>query len=279
MSETLQHKPLKQDTHQPLGKGAQNAENIAYTINHALACTASDAIDPWVQRETQKRFNQRIGIGCGHDHGPRIWQNIVAELTGDFVAVPVTVAVQRFLPGVMDGIRYVAEPVMGDLFRQGAKAATKKQMLDATLAGYPLSKDAYQDHVRSLYHYEVQHLPQGLLWTGVAALLNVKIMKNVLKVPDAERILWEGKAKGAAISAGALFAFRGVATEQANHWDNWSTKHVFMPATKKIGHLFGIKEEDVQRLADKQDKLNSPNWAERTKQDAQTSQSAIGIAS
>ena len=82
---------------------AQHAENIAYTINHALACTATDFIDPWIGRMTQKYLRQRVSIGCGHDHSAdhgTAWQGVVGELVGDFGAVPVTVAVQHYAPWV-----------------------------------------------------------------------------------------------------------------------------------------------------------------------------------
>jgi len=46
----------------------ERAEDIAYTINHALACTVTDFIDPFVGNLTQKYLGKRISIGCGHDH-------------------------------------------------------------------------------------------------------------------------------------------------------------------------------------------------------------------
>ena len=60
-------------------------EDLAYTLNHAIACTATDFIDPEVSRFVQNHGAKyapgwmqpylakfRIGCGCAHHgHGPR----------------------------------------------------------------------------------------------------------------------------------------------------------------------------------------------------------------
>lgn len=248
----------------------QHAENLAYTINHALACTATDFIDPFVSTQMQKYLNQKVSIGCGnpdHDHGHgENWQGIVGELAGDFGAVPLTVALQHYTPWLMDGIRYIAEPVMGDLFRRGAKSAATHQAKVATLNGTPFSPEEYRQRARELYRYEIQHLPQGLVWTASAVVGNVMIQKHILKNPSPINDIYAGKISGAIVSSSLLFGTRSLATEKAKQWDEWATKHAFLPATKTVGKWFGIKEKDVNELMEKQKRLNDPtHWRERTK--------------
>ena len=223
--------------------------------------TATDFIDPIIGTYTQKYLGKRVDIGCGEDHGhgghdDAGWQNVVGEFVGDFGAVPVTVALQHYAPWFMDGIRYVAEPLFGDMFRHGAKEAANDKLQQSVLARYPLSKEAYQQHARELYHYEMEHLPQGLVWTGAAIAMNVGIQVHALKSESPWQHILTGKVTGALVSAGGLFGLRSFATEFMKKWDHWATKHVFLPATKHVGKLFGVKEEDVQILLEKQEKLN-----------------------
>ena len=261
---------------------AQNAENIAYTVNHALACTATDFIDPFVSTQIQKYLNQKVSIGCGHDHSDghghgENWQGVVGELVGDFGAVPLTVALQRYAPWLMDGIRYVAEPIMGDLFRGGAISAASHQSKLAMLNGTPFSADEYRARARELYRYEVQHLPQGLVWTGTAIVGNVMIQKHLLGNNSPINEIYAGKIAGAAISSGLLFGTRAFATEKAKQWDEWATEKVFLPGTKVVGKWFGVEEKDVNNLIDRQKQMNDPNWQQRTTATAQKPESTPSL--
>lgn len=251
---------------------AQHAENIAYTINHALACTATDFIDPFVSTKVQKYLNQKVSFGCGHDHSKdgdhghgSNWQGVVGELAGDFGAVPVTVLLQHYAPWFMDAIRWVSEPIMGDLFRNGAKAAATHQSKQAMLNGTPFSPEEYRARARELYHYEIQHLPQGLVWTVTAVVANVKIQKHVLHNPSDEKDIYAGKITGALVSSSLLFGTRAFATDKAKKWDEWATTKVFMPMTKSVGKWFGVEEKDVNSLIDRQKQMNDPNWQARAK--------------
>ncbi len=254
---------------------AQHAENIAYTINHALACTATDFIDPFVSTKIQKYLNQKVSFGCGHDHSGddhghgSNWQGVVGELVGDFGAVPVTVLLQHYTPWLMDGIRYVAEPIMGDLFRNGAKAAATHQSKQAMLNGTPFTPEEYRARARELYHYEIQHLPQGLVWTVTAVVANVEIQKRVLHNPSKPADIYAGKIGGALVSSSLLFGTRAFATEKAKQWDEWATSTVFMPLTKSVGKWFGVEEKDVNTLMEKQKRLNDPDWKSRAQQPAE----------
>lgn len=71
--------------------GSQKAEDIAYTVNHAIACTVTDVLSPFIGNYTQRYLGRRIEIGCGHDHSaptppaslpPEEAQSAVSRLSG-----------------------------------------------------------------------------------------------------------------------------------------------------------------------------------------------------
>lgn len=267
----------------------QRAVDIAYTINHALACTATDFIDPYFGNFTQKYLGKRFSIGCGHDHskdkhdhghehhGPpcahphhhhdhhhqhshlKHWW--IGEVVGDFGAVPVTIAAQRYFPGFMQALRIVMEPMLGGFFRKGAERSSKKW---AQAQGVGTDSQEFKDHVEAVYQHEVSHLPQALMWTASSIAINLCTQRAIgNKGP-----FWQlaaGKAVGASISAGLVVGGRGLAPGAAEKWDNFTSEKLFLPATKTIGRIFGVKNEDVDRMAEKEKGLRSDSWAERAK--------------
>jgi hypothetical protein len=266
----------------------ERAEDVAYTINHALACTATDFIDPYVGNVTQKFLGRRISIGCGHDHShdhashadghpckhdhhhhhghehshaaPRShlkhWW--IGEVVGDFGAVPITVAAQYMFPDAMRAVGSGMEMMLGGFFRMGAARATRAW---AREHGVDSESQAYLNHFNATYRYEIDHLPQALLWTGSSIALNLgtqKLMGNAAP-------LWHlaaGKATGASISAALVVATRGMMPDTAHAWDRFTSRNIFLPATKGIGSLIGIRKETVDRMAEKHEALKT-GWADR----------------
>jgi hypothetical protein len=285
----------------------ERAEDIAYTINHALACTATDFIDPYVGNWTQKYLGRRFSIGCGHDHnddkghdhgmhcGPA--ENMhdhsshthlglpiiddhdnhscghdhhkhghtpdshlthwwLGEVIGDFGAVPVTIAFQRYAPGFMNGIRNVLEPVLGPIFKFGANLSARSW---ATKQGLSSESEACKKKADEIYEHEVRHLPQALLWTASSIAINLSTQKLLGNTAP----LWQlaaGKAAGASISAGLVVSGRALMPQTARNWDGWTSKNVFLPMTKMLGSFAGITESDVERMAEKQAKLEKNSW-------------------
>ena len=250
------------------------AEDYAYTINHALACTATDLIDPYVGKWTQKYLNRRVSIGCGHDHsadGGSTAQNWIGEVVGDFGAVPLTILVQRQMPWLMDAVRYVAEPILGDFFRHGAKEAARTRAMEALQQGVPYSAEDFRAHAKEIYRYEMQHLPQGLMWTASSIGLNIATQKAIGNPSPASHI-FAGKVTGSALSTGLLFGVRGLAPETAHRWDRWATSTVLLPGAKVIGKLIGVHEKDIESVAQKKDALENRDWANQVRQQQQTTE-------
>jgi len=283
----------------------EQAEDIAYTINHALACTVTDFIDPFVGNLTQKYLGKRISIGCGHDHsgdshdhhheehhehglqcdhghgdehhhdhhaGGNLKHWWMGEVAGDFGAVPVTIAFQRFAPGFMDGIRRVMEPILGPLFHNGARRAARNWAIEQNMQ---VDSEACKEKEKQIYDHEVRHLPQALIWTVSSVAINLATQKSLgNKGP-----LWQlaiGKAVGASISAGLVVGGRGLAPEAAHKWDRFTSRKLFLPATKTIGKLFGVDEKDFDSMV-KHHHEDPPvqDWAVRVKQDPAANGAAI----
>jgi hypothetical protein len=255
---------------------AERSEDIAYTINHALACTATDFIDPYFGNLTQKHLGTRFSIGCGHDHrrdahhghacdhhahAPKshLKQWWLGEVVGDFGAVPVTIFIQRMFPSLMKGLEKTLENTVGGFFRRGAEKSTRKWA-----EKYQISNDSqeYKNHFQEMYHYEIEHLPQALVWTASSIVINL----STQKLTGNHAPLWQlatGKAVGASISAGLVVGARGLFPGAAHRWDAYTSERLFLPATKAVGKLFGVEERAVERLAEKEKALKEEGWTNR----------------
>lgn len=249
---------------------SDRAEDIAYTINHAIACTVTDFIDPYVGDLTQQWLGRRVFIGCQHDHGDQAHcdhhhahhghgkQWVIGEVAGDFGAVPVTVAFQRYVPGFMLALREVIEPLLGGLFRFGARHSAqgwaRKQGLDER-------GQVCKDKAAEIYEHEMRHLPQALLWTASSITINL-CTQRVLGNKGPLLHMLAGKAAGASISAGLVVAGRSLMPQTAHDWDRFTSEHLFLPLTKTAGKLAGITPQDVDRMAQKQEPQEL-DWAER----------------
>jgi hypothetical protein len=256
----------------------QKAEDYAYTINHALACTATDLIDPYVGKVTQKYLSRRISVGCGDDHGSGSHtHNWVGEVVGDFGAVPLTIGIQRFAPWIMDAVRYVAEPVMGDMFRHGAKKAAQASMLKAMDAGQPYNIEDFRTHAHAIYRYEMQHLPQGLMWTASSIGLNIATQKMIGSTAKPSHI-FAGKLAGSSLSTGLLFGIRGFSPDSAHRWDKWATTNVLLPTTRAVGKLFGVRAKDVETMAEKKEAMENKHWTGRVLREAEATETATAAS-
>src|SRR5690606_33673670 len=108
---------------------------------------------------------------------------------------------------------------------------------------------------------EVDHLPQALLWTASSIGLNLasqRLMGN--RAPLMHMVA--GKTVGASISAGLVVAARGFMPGTARRWDQFTTRNIFLPATKAVGKVFGIEKETVDRMAEKRGLTQKESWRE-----------------
>lgn len=248
---------------------AERAEDVAYTINHAFACTATDFIDPYVGHLTQKFLGKEVSIGChehegAHDHGPKrdgskLSHWWIGEVVGDFGAVPITIGIQRTMPGLFDGIGRLMEPVLGPLFRKGAHRSAQKW---AKQQGMDPASQECKNREEEIYRHEARHLPQALLWTVSSIALNLTTQRMIGN-PAPFWHLAAGKAAGAGISAGLVVGGRAFAPETARKWDQLTSKHLFIPATKAVTGMLGIDDKVVDKIAAEQEADAQVQWADK----------------
>ncbi|MCI5050569.1 MAG: hypothetical protein MRY32_09645 [Rickettsiales bacterium] len=168
------------------------AEDIAYTVNHAVSCTAldlfggspigsklsSEYIVPGIQKTLRnvpyldRYSDNRIELWCSHPIG--VWT--VAEVAGDLASVVPTVGLQRFAPGVFDAMENVLEPTMGWAYKAGAKRAAHKWGREHGLSD---DDDRVKEYQQNLYKHEVEHLPHAFIWGAFSLPVSGAILTHV----------------------------------------------------------------------------------------------------
>jgi len=285
----------------------QRAEDIAYTINHSLYCTLTDFINPPINAATDGYLRWLIP-GCGHDHshsaghthehgeachhhhepqGATRWEKFKSasktafskerffeyakgEFIGDFGAVPVTIAAQRFFPSFMHGLRKLSEPLVRPLFAFGIERSSKKW---AKEQGYAEGSPEYEAHKREVYEHEIGHFPQAIVWTGASLGGNIAYQMYADKTPmafDRKLALKSSSVlSGVLVTAGMVVAARALAPDTMHRMDRWTSKKIILPATKAVGSLVGVDEAAVDRMVSKEQALAHGSWQQRmqTEQD------------
>lgn len=282
----------------------ERAEDYAYTINHAISCGLTDiAVQPYVGVWAINGIEKAVDAGKfpswlkwlqniferPHDHhdkhcddpnhkhahheakllkAPSFWRNVMhwtsAEFFGDVGAVPATVLVQRFAPGLMNDIRKVVEPIASKGFREGAHHASLQW---ARKNGYAAGSEEQKAKENELYEYEMRHLPQAVMWNVFAWPTNVLLQRYVFKHPGHEHSLATiavGKTFGALFSNTILIGGRAALPDVAHKWDQWNSEHVILPTTKVVGGVFGIDHETSERVAQRHaESEGRSSWKDR----------------
>ncbi len=280
MTPEATQQPITAKTREQEKTELERAQDIAYTINHAVVCTAADLFGAPVNAMLQ-RYWPEARITCtheGHGHGSshaghghaaekRTFANIMAhvgsaEFLADIFAVPLTIGVQRSAPGLMDGISKTMEPLFGDLFRMGANASAKvwakKNGLD------PNGPEAKAKAVDT-YQHEAKHLGQAAVWTAGAFGLNITFqsISEYIWTPKGGRtplkVMLGSKGIGSTITSAALVGLRGFGPAVAENWDDWTSQHIFMPVTRKVSHLLGVPDEAIKTFEKKEDE-DDKHW-------------------
>jgi len=233
----------------------QRAEDVAYTLNHTIVCTATDFIDPYVGNAVQKHLGNKSQLA-------NCW---AAEIVGDFGSIPVTIGMQRAFPGIMSGISNLAEPLFHKAFLNGAKRDTAAW---AAKHGYSTDSDEYKKRVEKIYKYEVEHISQALMWTGSSVVLNVasqRLMGN--KAPISHITL--GKIGGAALTGGLTVGGRIIFPRKAENWDKFTSEKFLIPLKNKIDNALDLDDDDNHNHHNKTSKYSriahDGNWKKRIK--------------
>lgn len=267
--------------HAPKDKHARFAEDLVYTINHAIVCGASDIIDPFIGAYTQKYLGQKLVFnplhdwahekfehhdhahhdhghhdhhaGCGHGHdnhsfGKNLTHWVIGEAVGDIGAVPLTLAMQHYTPGIMRGIQNVTEPLLSKPFHWSADRYSRKWAYEN---GFDANSPEARARAQELYTHEVDHLPHAFVWTGSAAGLNI-LTQKAIGSKGATSHLIAGKALGSIGTLGLVLLFRSLAPGKVQQLDDWNTKNIAEPLTRRISGWFGVDSATVDRVFDRE---------------------------
>jgi hypothetical protein len=304
-------------------KKQQDAEDIAYTINHSLYCTLTDFLNPPINAATDGYLRWLIP-GCGHDHnlkddhshhdhshhdhGPQCahghdhhhaapssrWEKVKlaskqafskqrflqyakGEFLGDFGAVPITIGVQRMFPNFMHGLRKLCEPLMRPLFEWGVARDTKNWAQENNVDA---GSQEYKNHAAKVYEYEMGHFPQAIVWTGSSLALNTAYQMWADKSPIAfsKKFLLKSSSvlSGILVTAGVVVAARVLAPSKMHSFDSWTSDNAILPATKAVGKLFGVSDDDVERMVEKNKQNDAaPSWQARMKNEQSHEKQAL----
>lgn len=236
----------------------EKAEDVAYTINHALVCATTDVIDPFVAAWSQRYLGIKLNTSfCnqthdhihddhhhhhhhGHDHhhhdhalsfGGALKHWVIGEAIGDIGAVPVTIAFQRLAPNVMARTGRAMEMVLGGFYWKGAQAAAQRY---AAREGLAPDAPEVQNKAVETYRHEVDHFGQAAVWTVASIGLNIASQKYITgnRLPLGHMLLY--KSLGAGMSAGLLIGGRAYSPETFENWDQWTSDKVFMPISRVL---------------------------------------------
>lgn len=221
----------------------RRAEDVAYTLNHALVCTATDFIDPYLGNCIQKHLGNESQLKGA----------VLAEIAGDMGAVPFTVAMQRVFPTGMAAISCAVEPWVGGWFQASATRAATQW---AGAHGVSLASPAYQARRDRIYRYEMEHLPQAILWTGSSIAINVSVQRGLGNKAPMAHIL-AGKVGGAALTALITLGGRSLFPHKAEEWDARLSEYVLLPVMRAVERLEGKPEPRKQNPP-----TESPNTAQ-----------------
>ncbi len=243
----------------------QRAEDISYTLNLALVCTATDPItDPVISASILKLLG----------HKNKYSSSLISEVAGDFGAIPLTIGMQRFFPGLSQNISNMVEPVLRKPFLKGAKRDAGEW---AKLHGYGVDSPEYKERVEKIYKYEISHVPQAIAWTGSALLLNVAIQKSLDKTLPLHHV-FAGKLGGTLTTAVITVGGRMMFPRKAEQFDHFTSEKFLLPLESKIHKALGIKEEEHHHKSNKHKQLPvDGDWKNRVKSDRGDKPTSLNI--
>ena len=254
----------------------QKANDIAYTINHALSCGTTDVV---LQPVIAATFG--INVGCnhpGHTHGKQklTWKSFAheaghyfkGEIIGDFAAVPLTIGVQRLFPDFMNGLRKLLEPAFGWAFRLGANHTAMRW---AKKQGIAPDAPEVQAHADVVYEHEISHLPQAAVWNMFAYPIGAFAQK-AMGHGVAYGQIFKSKLVGAAVSNGILIGGRMIAPGAAQKWDEFTSDKLFLPVSKTVGRVLGVDEKTMEKAAKRQNSGADGQWQDRLEELKQPTQ-------
>lgn len=242
------------------------AVDFAYTLNHAIVCTATDPITDipigvavqkildknagGTEKMSLKDFNiKNIGGGLKETFTDKtaLIQWAAGELGGDFGAVPAVVALRHLAPGVVNGIRSALSPIATPIFKRSSDRAAKKEF---AAQGMDVNSPECQARAKEIFDMEMEHLPNAALWTVLSPAINITVQKGLLpkslRNDSPTSHLVAGKAIGSTVTSSLTVGLRNLNPKAAQKWDDTVTEKVAMPVLNVVSRLFGVDKDELE---------------------------------
>ena len=203
----------------------EKQDETAYVFGHMVTCLATDPVTGPVASS----FTQRFISGKAH-----VKEHFEGEFLGDIVAVPVTIAIQRFLPEVTGMIRGALEPVATPFYRFSALRETTAW---AKRHGVSRESDAFKEHQDRLTDYELKKIPLQATWTLTSLAFNVAGQKAFFGNPHSAGEIALSVSIGSLATLMLQNATRVLTPELAHGVDHQIKEHVVKPVTQVVNRI------------------------------------------
>ncbi|MFN7401802.1 MAG: hypothetical protein ACK5R4_05665, partial [Alphaproteobacteria bacterium] len=290
----------------------RRAEDVAYTINHALSCGTTDVLlQPLIAAATG------LNVGCsdpshrehhghehhghdhhghdhhdhnhhghnhnhrGHDHSPKkrklTWKTFAHEaghyLKGEIIGDVVAVPLTIGVQRLFPNFMNGLRNLLEPLVGWAFRGGANRSARHwAQNQGLAADAPEVKSYAEEVYQHEMSHLPQAVVWNMFAYPIGAVVQKKTGHNRSYPEI-FKSKAIGAVVSNGLLIGGRMMAPGLAQKWDAAMGERVLLPVGKKVGKLFGVDEKTMEHAANRGKRHEAATWAVRVADEPQADDS------
>ncbi len=251
----------------------EKQEDVANLISHTFLCFLTDApsmaLNSWVEKNVTAGFDKdtrqahfNVDFSASKDstsvgealkdqfHPNNIGCWLFGEGIGDIVAIPATIAVQRFAPEVMDVLEKPLEGMFGGVYRQSAEARANRW---ADKHNIMRGSEEYLAYQERHYRKDMERLPQTFVWSAISMVAGALAQQHIAPLVNEQ---WREEKSfnkiilssvlGKAVTGVAANAPRVLAPELAEKGDHFVREHIAEPTTEIFEHILGTKQLESQ---------------------------------
>lgn len=210
-------------------KNKQFANDIVYAGTQFAACTVLDlAIDPAINKYVQDKLAPEFK---GHEVHAR-----KAELISDASASLVFLGLQRWFPGVVNGIKKAVKPLLDPIYEKVGN--NRLQEWAGRHHVDPGSKE-FRDKLDEWKDQQAGNFAKSAVISSVSAAGNVAAQVK-LGNPRPLLVVTAGKLVGATVTMGAILTVRALAPRTMHKVDKNINKYVALPLVNGMQTAFGV---------------------------------------
>ncbi len=219
-------------------RNKQFANDVVYAGTHLAACTVLDiAIDPHINQYVQDKLAPSFK---GQEVHAR-----KAEVISDVSASVIFLGLQRFFPGVVNGIKKAMKPLLNPIYEKignnRLQEWAERHHVDPASKEFRNKLDEWKDQ-------QAGNFAKSSVIAGLSAAGNV-VAQIKLGNPRPKWVITTGKLSGAAVTVGVILGVRALAPRGMHKVDKNINKYVAMPLINVTQKLFGVAglatEEDI----------------------------------